>query len=575
MADLLKTLLAAAGAKGKEYFVDPYTQAASTLINSYNPNRVEPQAAATVAPKAASEVISFAQPGVKVPGYNGQAPVSGGYAPWAAATIGQESGGSGWGAVNGSSGAMGAGQVMPETGKALAKRLKMQWRPDLMTGNTEEAKNYQAAISRAALDEAWAAGGGDPAKASTYYHAGPNPKNNGPKTQQYVQDVLGRMGLSVGPTPQPNGAFAATAPILIDPAAVQGMVPGAAQQAPIVLPTAPELLAPEARPMLEAPTKDMLAPLAAAYAPTPVNAERRSAERKGETVSSALQGGLMGLAAGPLGALVGAIYGGLQGNLGARAGERREDSKRDNLARDVAIMLAEAGLKIDESALNVRNQNTDRKWDSSEDRRKVKNQNLLNADERAVKGALVNSDILAKNISAVNEFARLRAQAGLGAVEANAGSLNRAGQTGDELELKNSLASGGVAPDQARRSRMMLAGLGIPWERPEGAKPDPAMDNIRQAASFIAANNVEGALGSFAAELTTSGYAEQVLGDADLKEYKKAVQKKDAARAQMIVQNAITTNPVAALQLADELAKKGLNVAKLISENRSRGTTAQ
>jgi soluble lytic murein transglycosylase-like protein len=108
--------------------------------------------------------------------------------------IEQESGGR-YGIPNAEgSGAIGLGQTMPDTAKALAARLKLPFRPDLLKGNTPEARKYQDAIANAALDEAWAYGKGNPELAAYYYFAGPDKRGWGPKTKQYGKDILRRMG---------------------------------------------------------------------------------------------------------------------------------------------------------------------------------------------------------------------------------------------------------------------------------------------------------------------------------------------------------------------------------------------
>ena len=109
------------------------------------------------------------------------------------AIIQQESGGR-YGVPNAQgSGAMGVGQVMPATTAALAKRLGLPYRPDLMAGTSPEARQYQNAITDAALKEAWGAGNGNLDTAAMYYHGGSNRKIWGPKTQKYARDVRGRI----------------------------------------------------------------------------------------------------------------------------------------------------------------------------------------------------------------------------------------------------------------------------------------------------------------------------------------------------------------------------------------------
>lgn len=110
------------------------------------------------------------------------------------AIIAQESGGR-YGIPNAQgSGAMGIGQIMPDTAKALAARLGLPYRPDLMRGTNAEAQAYQNALTQEALKEAWRYGGGDVRRAAQYYFAGPNKAGWGPKTRQYGEDILRRMG---------------------------------------------------------------------------------------------------------------------------------------------------------------------------------------------------------------------------------------------------------------------------------------------------------------------------------------------------------------------------------------------
>ena len=94
------------------------------------------------------------------------------------------------------SGAMGLGQQMPATARALADRLGMPYRPDLMSGTSPEARAYQDRITDAAVREAWEAGGSgrDVRTSAMYYHGGSNRRGWGPRTQRYASNVLGRLG---------------------------------------------------------------------------------------------------------------------------------------------------------------------------------------------------------------------------------------------------------------------------------------------------------------------------------------------------------------------------------------------
>jgi hypothetical protein len=107
----------------------------------------------------------------------------------------QESGGD-YGVLNAEgSGAMGAYQFMPETARALAKRIGKEYRPDLMTGDkgrSKEGRAYQESLMDAQMQDILAYSGGDIGKAGAYHFAGPNTKGHGSKTRKYEQDILRR-----------------------------------------------------------------------------------------------------------------------------------------------------------------------------------------------------------------------------------------------------------------------------------------------------------------------------------------------------------------------------------------------
>lgn len=118
------------------------------------------------------------------------------YSRFKSAIIGQESGGR-YGVANAQgSGAMGIGQVMPATAQALAKRIGLPYRADLMAGSGPEARAYQDRITDAAVREAWQAGGSgrDLRTSAMYYHGGSNRQVWGPKTRRYADEVLARTG---------------------------------------------------------------------------------------------------------------------------------------------------------------------------------------------------------------------------------------------------------------------------------------------------------------------------------------------------------------------------------------------
>jgi Transglycosylase SLT domain len=103
--------------------------------------------------------------------------------------------------------AQGMTQMLPGTAKEMAAKLGVEYRPDLMTGKTPEAAQYQQTLGRAYFDQALQQAGGDMRKALMYYHGGPDTTIHGAKTRAYADQVLGRVGSApktiVG---QPKGA---------------------------------------------------------------------------------------------------------------------------------------------------------------------------------------------------------------------------------------------------------------------------------------------------------------------------------------------------------------------------------
>jgi len=97
-------------------------------------------------------------------------------------------------------GALGAYGIMPDTGRVLAARAGVAWRPDLMTSNDPAAQKYQDAIGGAAAQEA-VDKTGNVADALRYYHGGSNRAVWGPKTQAYAADGLSRLGIQGGAQP--------------------------------------------------------------------------------------------------------------------------------------------------------------------------------------------------------------------------------------------------------------------------------------------------------------------------------------------------------------------------------------
>lgn len=89
--------------------------------------------------------------------------------------------------------AQGLTQMLPATAQAMASKLGVAWRPELMTAKTPEAAAYQEQLGRAYFDEGLQKYGGDVRKALAYYHGGPDERIWGPKTAAHVNAVMARV----------------------------------------------------------------------------------------------------------------------------------------------------------------------------------------------------------------------------------------------------------------------------------------------------------------------------------------------------------------------------------------------
>lgn len=111
--------------------------------------------------------------------------------------------------------AQGLTQMLPGTAREMAGKLGLPWRPDLMTGTSPEAAQYQQQLGQAYLQEGFDRHG-NARDALRYYHGGPNQKLWGPKTDAYADAVLSRAGrgsqTATGPVRVTNQAELASLP---------------------------------------------------------------------------------------------------------------------------------------------------------------------------------------------------------------------------------------------------------------------------------------------------------------------------------------------------------------------------
>lgn len=145
-----------------------------------------PMASPAAGPPAIGTVVDDPR---KAPGQ----PQAGGYGAFKKAIIGLESGGRYGVANTEGSGAMGLGQIMPQTARVLAGRLGLPYSPSLLAGRDPASQEYQNRLTGAATQEAWDAGHNDPRAAAMYYFGGSDHSKYGPKTRRYANDILGRM----------------------------------------------------------------------------------------------------------------------------------------------------------------------------------------------------------------------------------------------------------------------------------------------------------------------------------------------------------------------------------------------
>lgn len=75
----------------------------------------------------------------------------------------------------------------------MAGKMKLPWRPELLTATTPEAAQYQDVLGRAYYEQGLRETG-NVRDALHYYHGGPNRGLWGPKTRRYASEVLARIG---------------------------------------------------------------------------------------------------------------------------------------------------------------------------------------------------------------------------------------------------------------------------------------------------------------------------------------------------------------------------------------------
>jgi hypothetical protein len=124
------------------------------------------------------------------------------------ALVQQESGGNGM--AQSSQGALGSTQMLPPTAQAVAAKVGVPYRPELLKSNDPDAIAYQRQLGQAYLQQG-IEHTGSLQGGLHYYHGGPDTRQWGPKTQHYAQTVMASLD-GDSPPPASNDSGPVTAP---------------------------------------------------------------------------------------------------------------------------------------------------------------------------------------------------------------------------------------------------------------------------------------------------------------------------------------------------------------------------
>lgn len=89
--------------------------------------------------------------------------------------------------------AYGGNQLQVGTARDMAAKLKLPWRPDLLTDTSATGRAYQDALGQAYLQQGFDVTG-NWRDALRYYHGGPDRRLWGPKTNKYADSILRSAG---------------------------------------------------------------------------------------------------------------------------------------------------------------------------------------------------------------------------------------------------------------------------------------------------------------------------------------------------------------------------------------------
>lgn len=480
--------------------------------------------------------------------------------------------------------AQGLTQMLPSTAKGVAEKHGIPWQPERMRGTSPEDAAYQRNLGWLYFQEGLEKTGSLQG-ALMYYHGGPNRRQWGPKTQTYAQEVMQR-ALNGGSLPggsRVNSATSGPGFVPMDGRALAAMIPDPQLMRSVVLPDAPQMEEPDARPQQQMLDKNQfLGPLAQALEVPERDRSRDAWERVQSMLGSAASA-----MAGQTDTVDMLLAGGgaaQKGFQGERDRQRELDRADEDARRQARAMLAKAGMDVDLANLATTNANLDRAWQDKVDKAQVKFANLSATNQRAVQEILTNVEVSRYNTGLVNQTALARAQAGMGAYEANNTLANRsiaAGWQADQQrqnlvqQTQAKLAlSGGIG-----NTAGLLNAVGVPLEPVRGETPD--VTNARATAGFVAAGNVPMVVNSLGQELLLTGAYTQLLTEDDVKTVQKMLQQDNTAGAAVLIGQVLNNalrGPEADLVVnaIDELATMGGHPsAQIISNARQRQAAQQ
>lgn len=389
------------------------------------------------------------------------------------------------------------------------------------------------------------------------------------KAQGFTEAIDEGDHVHVGWRGGPVGTAAPTVPLgsltvpgvqFVDPVSAMAMLPQPQAIPGIDLPNAPTLEAPAARPSrTKLNAEALMAPMTEATKVKPRDGQYDAWDRVAAGLQQAATGASRSGATG-IGDLILAAGGGFGGGFSGERKEQAAEIKANEAeTRAAKIAMAKMGFDIALTNEDIQWANDQGLWQSGEDARGVRNQNVLSADQRQVQEALANQGILAQNIGANNNWGTQRAQVGLSALQGAAGATNTANTQQLTINAAADKADGKGADLDA-----LITAAGLD---PKDTK-NPMVAAARGTAAAIKAGNLPLAVQGVASDLVTSGLYKQALPEDVVKEIDKDMQRNKGAGsvglALSTLQAFAKQDPQGFSSLVNELALAGNPSAKML-----------